>query len=60
VAKRYRELLGLDPCTSEDEAAWRGFLAGLSARDLAGVQHVVSDDHRSLTKAIDALLPEAN
>lgn len=56
----YREVLGLDTFTSEDEAAWRTFLSGLVERGLAGVQLVVSDDHRGLTKAIDALLPGAS
>ena len=55
----YREILGCDTFTSEDEAAWRVFLAGLVERGLSGVQLVVSDDHRGLTKAIDALLPGA-
>ena len=58
-ADGYREILGLDTFTSEDEAAWRVFLAGLVERGLAGVQLVVSDDHRGLTNAIDALLPGA-
>ena len=56
----YREILGLDTFTSEDEAAWRVFLGGLVERGLAGVQLVVSDDHRGLTKAIDTLLPGAS
>jgi transposase-like protein len=56
----YREILGLDTFTSEDEAAWRAFLGDLTARGLAGVQLVVSDDHRGLTNAIDALLPGAS
>ena len=34
--------------------------ADLTARGLAGVQLVVSDDHRGLTNAIDALLPGAS
>jgi transposase-like protein len=55
----YREILGLDLFTSEDEAAWRVFLTDLVERGLTGVQLVVSDDHRGLTKAIDALLPGA-
>jgi transposase-like protein len=38
----YREILGLDTFTSEDEAAWRTFLSDLTARGLAGVQLVVS------------------
>lgn len=59
-AEGYREILGLDVFTREDEAAWRVFLAGLAERGLAGVQLVVSDDHRGLTNAIDALLPGAS
>ncbi len=55
-----REILGLDTFTSEDEAAWRVFLSGLVERGLSGVQLVVSDDHRGLTNAIDALLPGAS
>jgi len=59
-AEGYREILGLDTFTSEDEAAWRAFLGDLTSRGLAGVQLVVSDDHRGLTHAIDALLPGAS
>jgi len=55
-----REILGLDTFTSEDEAAWTVFLRDLTARGLSGVQLVISDDHRGLTKAIDALLPGAS
>jgi transposase-like protein len=59
-ADGYREIIGMDTFTSEDEAAWRIFLAGLVERGLSGVQLVVSDDHRGLTNAIDALLPGAS
>ncbi len=59
-ADGYREILGCDLFTSEDEAAWRAFFGDLTARGLAGVQLVVSDDHRGLTNAIDALLPGAS
>jgi putative transposase len=55
-----REILGCDTFTGEDEAAWRSFIGDLTARGLAGVELVVSDDHRGLTKAIDALLPGAS
>ena len=55
-----REILGLDVFTSEDEAAWSDFLAGLTSRGLAGVQLVISDDHRGLTRAIDAHLSGAS
>ena len=50
----------MDVFTQEDEAAWRAFLGDLTARGLAGVQLVVSDDHRGLTNAIDALPPGAS
>ena len=59
-AEGQREILGLDVFTSEDEAAWSDFLSGLVERGLSGVQLVVSDDHRGLTRAIDALLPGAS
>lgn len=59
-ADGYREIVGCDLFTAEDEAAWRAFLSGLTARGLAGVQLVISDDHRGLTKAVDALLPGAS
>jgi putative transposase len=59
-AEGLREILGLDVFTSEDEAAWGAFLRGLTSRGLSGVRLVVSDDHRGLTRAIDAQLPGAS
>ena len=59
-AEGLREILGLDVFTSEDEAAWSAFLSGLTSRGLSGVRLVVSDDHRGLTRAIDAQLPGAS
>ncbi len=53
----HREILGFDLFTAEDGAAWTAFLRGLVARGLSGVRLVVSDDHRGLTAAIDAVLP---
>jgi putative transposase len=47
-----REVLGLEVCRSEDYAFWRGFLAGLLSRGLAGVALVVSDAHQGLKQAI--------
>jgi putative transposase len=47
-----REVLGLEVCRSEDYAFWRGFLAGLVSRGLAGVALVVSDAHQGLKQAI--------
>ena len=55
----YRESLGLDIVTSEDGAAWLGFLRGLVARGLAGVQLVTSDAHPGLVDAIRSTLPGA-
>ncbi|OPZ43654.1 MAG: Transposase, Mutator family [Actinobacteria bacterium ADurb.BinA094] len=55
----YREILGMDTFTSEDEAAWRAFLGDLTARGLSGVQLVVSDDHPGLRRGIAETLPEA-
>jgi putative transposase len=56
----YRESLGLDIVTSEDGAAWLGFLRGLVARGLAGVQLVTSDAHPGLVDAIRSTLPGAS
>jgi transposase-like protein len=47
-----REVLGLDVGDSEDEVFWRGFLAALKQRGLAGVKLVVSDQHAGLVKAL--------
>jgi len=48
-----REILGLEVCKSEDYAFWRGFLAGLVSRGLAGVSLVISDAHKGLRRAIE-------
>ena len=53
----HREILGFDLFTAEDGAAWTAFLRGLTARGLSGVKLIISDDHRGLTAAIDAVLP---
>ena len=47
-----REILGLDVGDSEDEVFWRGFLAALKSRGLAGVRLVISDQHAGLVAAI--------
>lgn len=52
AASGQREVLGLDVGPSEDGAFWLGFLRGLVARGLAGVQLVVSDAHEGLKAAI--------
>jgi transposase-like protein len=55
-----REVLGLDVGPSEDGAFWLGFLRGLVARGLCGVQLVVSDAHEGLKAAIAAVLHGAS
>jgi len=52
-----REILGFDVVTTEDGAGWTAFLRSLVARGLAGVQLVVSDDHKGLKAAVEAVLP---
>jgi transposase-like protein len=54
-----REVLGLDVGPAEDGAFWHGFLRGLVARGLAGVQLVCSDAHQGLKGAIAAVLQGA-
>jgi putative transposase len=55
----YRESLGLEIVTSEDGAAWLGFLRNLVARGLTGVQLVTSDAHPGLVDALHATLSGA-
>jgi transposase-like protein len=55
-----REVLGLDVGPSEDGAFWLGFLRGLVARGLAGVQLVVSDAHEGLKAAICSVVHGAS
>jgi hypothetical protein len=47
-----REVLGVEVGDSEDGAFWTGFLRGLRARGLTGVQLVISDHHLGLKAAI--------
>ncbi|WP_068922345.1 IS256 family transposase [Planobispora rosea] len=54
-----REILGLEVTSAEDGAGWLGFLRGLVARGLSGVQLVVSDAHRGLMEAVGATLAGA-
>lgn len=53
----YREVLGVEVFTSEDGAAWLGFLRSLVARGLHGVKLTISDAHPGLKAAIAAVLP---
>jgi len=59
-ARGEREVLGVDVGPSGDGAFWHGFLRGLVARGLAGVQLAVSDAHRRLKAAIAAVLAGAS
>ena len=54
-----REVLGVDVGDSENEIFWTDFLRGLRERGLSGVQLVISDAHRGLINAIDAVLTGA-
>ena len=55
-----REVLGFDGGPSEDGAFWLGFLRGLVARGLTGVELVTSDSHEGLKGAIGAALQGAS
>jgi len=55
-----RESLGFDVITTEDGAGWTAFLRSLVARGLSGVSLVISDDHKGLKAAIEAVLPGAS
>lgn len=55
-ADGYREIVGLDVITTEDEAGWEAFLTGLVARGLSGCKLVISDAHAGLKKAIAKIL----
>ena len=54
-----REVLGVELANRETETSWKGFLQGLKARGLRGVEFVVSDDHKGLRKAIQEVFTEA-
>jgi putative transposase len=58
-ADGHREILGVDVCSAESEAAWLQFFRGLSARGLSGVSLVTSDAHTGLVAALGATLPGA-
>jgi putative transposase len=54
-----REVLGVELATSEDGAGWTGFLRGLAARGLTGVQLVISDAHPGLVEAARSVMSGA-
>jgi transposase-like protein len=51
-AEGHREILGLRVADSESEAGWLETFRWLKERGLAGVEFVVSDDHRGLVAAL--------
>ena len=55
-----REVLGCDVGPSEDADFWTPCLRGLLDRGLTGVQLVISDAHRGLQHAIQAVFPGAS
>jgi len=54
-----REIVGVDTFTEESGPAWTALLRDLVARGLTGVRLVVSDSHKGLISAIEAVLPGA-
>lgn len=58
-AEGRREIVGVDTFTEESGPAWTAFLRDLVARGLSGVRLVVSDSHKGLVSAIEAVFPGA-
>ncbi|MHB8762002.1 MAG: IS256 family transposase [Coriobacteriia bacterium] len=58
-AEGRREIVGVDTFTEESGPAWTAFLRDLAARGLSGVKLVVSDSHKGLIAAIEAVFPGA-
>jgi transposase-like protein len=52
-------VLGVNVALSEAQVHWRGFLDGLVARGMRGVEFIVSDDHAGLRAARRAVLGAA-
>ena len=50
-----QRVLGVSVSLSEAQEHWRSFLESLQARELNGVQLIISDDHAGLRKARQAL-----
>lgn len=55
----YREILGFFLGDSESETSWTTFLQSLKQRGLAGMDLVVSDNHKGLVKALHTQFQEA-
>jgi len=52
-----REVLGISCALSEAEVHWRYFMESLLKRGLHGVKLVISDSHRGLKNALNAVFP---
>jgi putative transposase len=52
-----REVLGISCSLSEAEVHWREFLTDLIKRGVNGMQLIISDDHRGLRSALQAVFP---
>jgi len=52
-----REILGISCSLSEAEVHWRGFLEDLIKRGLHGTKLVISDSHKGLRAALNAVFP---
>jgi transposase-like protein len=52
-----RSILGVSVALSEAEAHWRGFLSGLQQRGLHAPLLLISDDHKGLAAARQAVFP---
>jgi transposase-like protein len=59
-AEGRREVIGFDIVTTESTEAWTGFLRGLVARGLSGVELVISDAHGGIKAAIAQVLDGAS
>ena len=55
----YREVLGVEEGTREDQASWRTFLQHLKERGLSGVRLFVGDRYFGLKESVMELYPEA-
>jgi transposase-like protein len=59
-AEGRREVIGFDIVTTGSTEAWTGFLRGLVARGLSGVELVISDAHGGIKAAIAQVLDGAS
>jgi len=52
-----REILGISCSLSEAEVHWRAFLESLSERGIHGIELIISDSHKGLRAALQAIFP---